>query len=523
MPKKSFFLALFRKLIKSKIAIVVFAVFLIIVSAVLIFNDGPIEQLVTVKRGSISESVSLTGNTTPVQSVSLTFNSSGVISRAYTDLGKKVYKGQVLAELNTKDLWAGVRSAEASVNIQKATLEGLKAGSRPEDIASSQAALDKAKQDLENMYSGISDTSFDSYAKANDSVRIQLDPFFSNAETTNPQLTYTTADYQSETKAENLRYLATVALNAWQEKLLSISTTNTGLETLVQEELTYLATARDLINSVSKTLDLAPGLTATTLATYKAAVSTALSQVNTAIKNLNTISQNIASQKLTVSQLQAQLNLKIAGSLPTDIAAQEAQVGQALASLDSAIAKLQNAQIVAPISGIVTQFDAKIGQQASQGTILVSVMAESGYEVHAGVSETDVGKVTVGDKVAMTLDAFAGETFNGTVFYIAPAETNTQGVVSYAIKISFDKGEPRLKSGLTANITIETNRKDNVLILPQYAILQNDEGIFVQVLDRETVKDVPVKLGIQDQNGNVEVVSGVKEGDQVLNIGLKSQ
>ena len=148
-------------------------------------------------------------------------------------------------------------------------------------------------------------------------------------------------------------------------------------------------------------------------------------------------------------------------------------------------------------------------------------MSDTGYEVDAGVSETDVGKVTVGDSVSMTLDAFPGETFQGSVFYIAPSETNTQGVISYLTKISFAKPDPRLKSGLTANIDIATQHKDNVLFLPEYAILQNDSGTFVETVDGKTTKQNPVTLGIQDEKGNVEVTSGVTAGEQVLNIGLK--
>ncbi len=185
--------------------------------------------------------------------------------------------------------------------------------------------------------------------------------------------------------------------------------------------------------------------------------------------------------------------------------------------------KIVNAQIIAPISGTITQFDAKVGQSASPNVPLVSIMSDAGYEVDAGVSETDVGKVSVNDTVTMTLDAFQNEIFSGSVFYIAPAETNTQGVVNYLIKISFSKSDPRLKSGLTANIDIQTKHKDNVLILPQYAILQNDSGTFVETLENNTVKQNPVTLGIADQKGNVEIISGVTEGEQVLNIGLKAQ
>jgi multidrug efflux pump subunit AcrA (membrane-fusion protein) len=149
-------------------------------------------------------------------------------------------------------------------------------------------------------------------------------------------------------------------------------------------------------------------------------------------------------------------------------------------------------------------------------------MSDKGYEVDAGVSEIDVGKILVGNKVVMKLDAFPNEIFNGFVFYIAPAETNNAGVISYQIKISFDKTDTRLKSGLTANVDIQTKNKDNVLVLPQYAIFQNDQGTFVETLVNNKINQNPVTLGISDQKGNVEVISGVTEGEQVLNIGLKN-
>ena len=122
----------------------------------------------------------------------------------------------------------------------------------------------------------------------------------------------------------------------------------------------------------------------------------------------------------------------------------------------------------------------------------------------------------------MTFDAFGTETFSGKVFYIDPAETITQGVVDYKIKVAFDTPDARMKSGLTANLDIQTKSDANALILPQYAILVNDSGTFVETLDaKKAVVTTPVTLGIQDENGNVEVLTGVTAGEQVLNIGLK--
>ncbi|MDP2630034.1 MAG: efflux RND transporter periplasmic adaptor subunit, partial [Candidatus Uhrbacteria bacterium] len=201
----------------------------------------------------------------------------------------------------------------------------------------------------------------------------------------------------------------------------------------------------------------------------------------------------------------------------------QAQIENAQAAVRSAQARLQNSRITAPIAGIITQFDAKVGEFASPGTALISIISKDMFEVEAQVSETDVGKVALGNKVTMTIDAFLGETFNGSIFYIDPAQTTTEGVVGYKIKIAFDQNDDRMKSGLTVNLDIETRKKDNVLYLPQYAVLQNDEGTFVQILESGVPKNIPITLGLQDQNGNVEIISGVSEGEQVLNIGLKTQ
>lgn len=512
------------KFLKSKwvIGAIVIIVFILLY---LVFHRGKSTyQFVSVTEGPITETVSVTGNTTPMQSVQLGFQNSGTIARINYQLGSSVGAGAVVAELNTASLSAALAQAQANVDAEQATLAGLEAGSQPQDIAASQAALAVAQQGLANLYSSISDSATSGYAKANDAVRTQINTLFTNGETKQPTLTFETNDSQDASNAISLRISASNELNAWQQELLSISASSptATLQAELTKDLAHLAVIQQLLNAVSAALDENLNLSASTLATDKANVSAALTEVNSSISSLNTISQNIASQQSTVAQAQANLALKQAGSTPSSIAAQQAQVEQAQAGVASAEANLQNSEIIAPISGTVTQQDAKVGQLASPGTPLVSIIGRTGFEVDAGASETDVGKLKVGDTVSMTLDAFSGETFTGSVFYIAPAQTNTGGVITYLVKISFDKADPRLKSGLTANLDIQTQSKPDALILPQYAILQNDQGTYVEILQNKTVVQVPVVLGIQDENGNVEIVSGVTAGEQVITIGLKN-
>lgn len=469
------------------IGLVILAVLVIGVYFLFFRNPKAPTELIKVVRGSITEIVSITGNTTPTQSVSLGFQDSGTISHIYRNLGDMVNAGEIVADLDMADLSAALQQAQANVSV-------------------SQAGLQKAQQDLANLYSGISDSATSGYAKSNDAVRVQLDTFFSNAETNQPQLNFQTSNPQSATDAVSLRISATIELNAWRNELLGINPmlSSEALIVILRNDLSHLAVVQNLLNTASVVLAGNINLSATQLATDKANVTTGLNEVNAAISSLNTISQNIASQKAIVAQVQA-------------------QVQQALAGVASAQAKLQGAQIVAPISGVVTQQDAKVGQLATPGTALVSIIGNKGFEVDSGASEIDVGKLSVGNTAIMTLDAFPNETFSGHVFYIAPSQTNNQGVITYQTKISFDKWDSRIKSGLTANIKIQTRYKDSALILPQYAILQNDQGTFVEIMENNTVKQIPVTIGLQDEKGNVEIISGVSEDEQVLNIGLKTQ
>ena len=106
---------------------------------------------------------------------------------------------------------------------------------------------------------------------------------------------------------------------------------------------------------------------------------------------------------------------------------------------------------------------------------------------------------------------------------IDPAETIIDGVVNFKIKIAFDAPDPLVKSGLTANLMIETKIKADALTLPQFAIQETDQGSFVKKIENGTATQVPIAVGIRSKDGTIEILTGVAEGDSVKNIGAKTQ
>ncbi|HCR52572.1 TPA: hypothetical protein DIV48_02910 [Candidatus Kaiserbacteria bacterium] len=468
-----------QDLMRSKIALGIAGALILITGAYFtFFRHAPDYQFITVERGAITETVSLTGNTAPTQSVSLGFQNAGTIARVYRGLGESVGAGEVIAVLNTANLYAALQQAQAAYDSALASR--------------SSTSLAETERVARNAY-------LSAYTTLDTALENDVDVFFGSSGAYGPQLLIAAPMYAFGELSRDRAVIA-ARMNDYTDALPNAGSTDPlallDAASVVTEEvntfLDKLAVAATDINSGATAAQL------TDLATARSSVTTLLATLSTARDTYRTNS-----------------------SKATSVA--DASVEQAQAGVAAAEANFQGTRIVAPMSGIITKQDAKVGQFAAPGTPLVSIIGTGGFEVDAGASETDIGKIMMGDKVMMTLDAFPNETFSGKVFYIAPAETNTQGVVSYEVKISFDRNDPRLKSGLTANIDIETDHKNDALILPQYAILQNDEGTFVETLEDKEVKKHPVVLGIQDQNGNVEVLSGVGFGEEVLNIGLKSQ
>jgi HlyD family secretion protein len=507
-------------------AVIGIVVIVLIVGAIYYFgfaNKGSAYHFVVVTQGAITEEVSVTGNTTPIHSLDLGFQNGGTIASVSKDVGDSVAPGDVIARLNTSDLQAQLAQAQANVDAANAQLQSLQAGAQPADIQNSEAALAGGQQSLANMYASAENTLNDSYAKSNDAVRNQLSTLFTNAETNNPLLTFSVNDSQTLNNAQTERLQASTELNAWQAELATVnaSSPSSTLDTALQSSTKHLSAIKIFLNSVSQALLKAASLSPTTLNTYNNELTAANNEFNTATTNINTAIQNIASQKIVIQQLQAQLNLKLAGSTAQQIANQQAQVEAAQANVQSVQVKINEAALVSPIAGVVTVQNAKVGEIASPGATMVSLISNNNFEVDAEVPETDIGKIAIDQMVSMTIDAFPGETFMGKVFYVDPAQTDISGVVNYKVKVSFSKPDSRIKSGLTVNLNIQTQTQNDALILPQYAIIQNDQGSFVDVIQNRKEVQVPVTLGIQDQSGNVQVVSGVTNGEQVVNIGIK--
>ena len=228
----------------------------------------------------------------------------------------------------------------------------------------------------------------------------------------------------------------------------------------------------------------------------------------------------VASAVRVLNEKQEALTKLVAGAEDIDLRAQQTRVDAAQAAADAARNEVAKMSLVAPFDGTVSRVDVSVGEMGAPGAPAVSMVSNSNYEIDALVSEADIAKVAVGETAAVTLDTFGNENFDAVVEAVDPSETTANGIGAYGVKLQFAKDDPRIKSGMTANVSIATDARKGVIAVPASAIITRGAGKFVLVLNGAGAPaETPVTVGIEGANGSVEIVSGLKAGDKVVTFG----
>src|SRR5689334_3083135 len=370
-----------------------------------------------VERGSLRNTVTATGTLQAVTTVQVGSQASGTISALYADYNSVVKKGQVDAQLDPAVSKAQVEQAKA--NLQQA-----------------QASLAQAKAGVANSRAGVADAQARAQAASSTAQNNQAGVVGAQA---------------------NL-----AVLKAQQDDALSL---------LKQQEA--------LVKSgiiAQRDLDVARTAYQTAQAKYDQGVA----QVNQAtLTQQMTASSGIASSQAQVQQSQAQVQQSQAS-----VSAAEAQVQQAQAALQLAQVNLAHTTIASPIDGIVVSRDVNVGQTVaaslSAPTLFTIANDLTKMQVIANIDQADIGLVENAKSVKFSVDAFPGKDFDGKIEQMRLNPQNVQNVVTYNVVIDVDNPEQKLKPGMTANLTVTIDERNNVLKVPNAALRFTPQDASVQ-------------------------------------------
>lgn len=176
--------------------------------------------------------------------------------------------------------------------------------------------------------------------------------------------------------------------------------------------------------------------------------------------------------------------------------------------------------VTAPIDGLILEINGKVGASKATGSsgqeiALMTMIDPSRLEVEMSIDESDLAKVALGQIASFSFTALEGQTFKGHITSIAAEGTVSDGVTVFTVTASLDNPTRQVRPGMNADVAILQERRSNVLVLPNGAIVSKLGRSMVRVPANGTPKMQRVEVGMQDDTFT-EIVSGLLEGDRVL-------
>jgi HlyD family secretion protein len=370
-------------------------------------SSAPVYMTARVDRGNLRNTVTATGTLQAVTTVQVGSQASGTISALFADFNSLVKKGQVVAQLDPAVSKAQVDQSRAALQQAQASLQLARAG-----VANSRAAV-------------------------------------------------------SDSQARALAAKSTV-----QNSQAGVSSSQANLAVLKAQQddaLSMLKQQESLLKSgviAQRDYDVA-----------KTAYQAAEARYNQAAAQLNQsvyAEQSAAGAGIAQSQAQVQQSQAAVQQSQAQVQQAEAQVKAAQASLQLAQVNLTHTTILSPIDGIVVSRTVDVGQTVaaslSAPTLFTIANDLKQMQVIANIDQADIGLVEQAKSVKFAVDAFPGKDFDGKIEEMRLNPTNVQNVVTYNVVIDVSNPEQKLKPGMTANLTITIDERNNVLKIPNSAL-----------------------------------------------------
>jgi RND family efflux transporter MFP subunit len=483
--------------------------------------DESLYEFVVAERQDVIQEVSVTGKVAPSRDADLAFDITGRVTSVYFDIGNFVINNSILVTLENADIYAKLAQAQASVEEENAKLDGLIIGTREEEIVVQNAQVNNKRVLFEEAKRNIVNVINDTFTKSDDAIRNEVDQFIDNPRSARPSIAFSTTNRQQESEVESGRVNMEDLLVSWSISLETLSEDSEFDEyaNTANLNISLVKSFLDIVSLVINDASVSVDLSQTTIDGYKDDVSTARTNINTAINNLATAQEELKDAATALVLEEEELSLKLAGSTTETITAQEAVLSKAKALVMQYEAELAKTILRSPFSGVVSKQDIDVGETATAGDPVVSLISLKKFKVEANIPEVDITQVEINDIADVTLDAYGDDVpFVMTVVSVEPAATIIEGVPTYKTTFMFQEEDKKILSGMTTDITIVTDTRENVISVPHRAILTDENGEnFVRMLtDFGVQENIPVEPGLRGSSGMTEIVEGVQEGDKII-------
>ncbi|QQS61111.1 MAG: efflux RND transporter periplasmic adaptor subunit [Candidatus Moraniibacteriota bacterium] len=191
---------------------------------------------------------------------------------------------------------------------------------------------------------------------------------------------------------------------------------------------------------------------------------------------------------------------------------------QARQNASIAAAQLKKIYLRSPMEGIVTKFDLKVGEFTGVGSSSVRITSGKDFRIIADISESDIVQLAVGQEGTAKFDSLDVREKQGVVVReIEPEAKIIQGVVYYTVHFDLKEQDTRLMSGMSTDIEVRVAESQQALFLPFRSVYETENRVFVEIFAPDgSIIEKDIRIGLSDDEGNIEILSGLEEGDIVV-------
>lgn len=488
--------------------------------------------IAAVEKGTIMTTVSGSGQVSATNEVELSPKASGDLTYLNAIAGQKVKEGDLIAQINNREAQLAYENAVISYNKLVDPSGSLSLVQAQNSLSSAKESEAQAELNLSASYGTAFNTVASTFIDFSSIIQGMNTTFYTQAGLLSDQnsINYssTVRSYRDDAGRSLDQAKAKYDTNLAHYKETSLSSSSSTLEALVDETYGTTQTLLEAVKNAKNAVDLmqsrgeGPSNLTTTQSSLNGWLSTLTSRLNSLLSAKNSIADNkqaIVTAERSIDERARSLSL-IEAPDSLDVRTKQLDVEQKRTTL-------ANYSVRAPFSGTIAKVNVKKSDSVNSGTSIVTLISDQ-QVADILLNEVDAAKVAVGQNVTLTFDAVDGLTITGKVIEVDLVGTVSQGVVSYNVKIGFDTQDARVKSGMSVSATIVTQVKQDVLIVPASAVKSAGDISYVEMPDQSlavtnnqgvaltgTLKQQQVELGLSDDT-NVEVVSGLAEGDKVI-------
>ncbi|MCE5197393.1 MAG: efflux RND transporter periplasmic adaptor subunit [Armatimonadota bacterium] len=499
-------------------------------------TQKPIIRTEKADRGTVTATVSANGILQPLTTVEVKSNVGGQVVKLAVDEGDKVKAGQLIARIDPTDSQTTFDQSQADLAAavskvdqaqQQLSMQHVQNGAQ---IDSAQQALTAARTKL---------------AQAQEQARVQ--PALTQAAVKQARNNYRAAQAAiAQNKSALVPQKHASAQAAYDQAKGSFNTAEKDLkrykgllakEFVAQSQVDAAeekySTAKAQLDSARKKLDTIKDETDQDTASAQARAEQAKAELDNALANQvqdKIKQQEVVSAKAAVRQAEAALRSAIASNRQDrikagDIVQANAQVKRSQAAFRNAQTQLGYTTVVAPRAGIVTKKYVEEGSIVTagrssfsgtgSGVAIVDIADVSRMNALVNVDETDIGQIETGQEVDITVEAYPDELFTGKVTKIAPQSIVDQNVTTIPVTVEVELPDQRLKPGMNVTCDFVTGRRDDVLMVPNEAVKESDNGSTVTILQGDKQIERRVEAGLVGKD-YTEIISGIKRGQKVV-------